>query len=131
LCRPCHASNARVYRSKCPELYRERQRLYYDKVWKHRRLELAYGITRAQWELLWGVQKGICPICLRKMLRHGNKGLSACVDHDHAIGYVRGLLCHNCNTGIGAFREDVFALERAVGYINEKRAESKKADGGT
>jgi hypothetical protein len=39
------------------------------------------------------------------------------VDHCHATGKVRGLLCINCNTALGCFCEDIKIMERAKQYL--------------
>ena len=39
------------------------------------------------------------------------------VDHDHETGHVRGLLCSNCNFGIGHFRDDPEVIARAIAYV--------------
>jgi hypothetical protein len=41
------------------------------------------------------------------------------VDHCHDRGHVRGLLCHNCNVGIGNFQHDTAVLESAIQYLNQ------------
>jgi len=56
-------------------------------------------------------QRGQCAICLEAF-----KGAPH-VDHDHATGLVRGLLCMQCNQAIGKFRDDTSILERAVAYL--------------
>jgi hypothetical protein len=42
-----------------------------------------------------------------------------CVDHDHQTGYVRSLLCHGCNTGIGLLKEKEEILLKAIEYLRK------------
>jgi hypothetical protein len=81
-------------------------------------VEKTYGITANQYELLYAGQGGLCVIC------HKAKGISKrlAVDHDHATGKVRGLLCTTCNT-IVIGRYDQAALLRAVEYLNNPPAQ--------
>lgn len=57
-------------------------------------------------------QAGKCAICGREPKR-------LVVDHDHDDGELRGLLCGNCNTGIGMMNDDVVLLRKAVSYLEE------------
>jgi len=54
-------------------------------------------------------QVGICPICLKPKPEH--------VDHDHATGAVRGVLCFTCNAALGQLRDDPAILRRAFRYL--------------
>jgi hypothetical protein len=42
------------------------------------------------------------------------------VDHDHITGKVRGLLCNDCNLGIGHFKDNIEKLKLAIKYLEEK-----------
>jgi len=44
------------------------------------------------------------------------------IDHNHATGSVRGLLCHGCNVSIGHFKDDVTLLQNAINYISKHEA---------
>lgn len=79
-----------------------------------------FGISVDEYEALEVKQGGVCAICKKmESIPHttgGNvKRLS--VDHDHATGVVRGLLCGRCNTALGKFNDDVSQLEAAIAYL--------------
>lgn len=78
------------------------------------KLKSKYGLTPAQWDVLLVVQAGRCALCAKPLHR-------PCVDHDHTTGVVRGLLCDNCNTGLGKFQDDSVALRAAAVYVEAFR----------
>jgi hypothetical protein len=64
----------------------------------------------------------ICPICLKyeeELLGTGGNAGVWTIDHDHNKNKFRGFLCHNCNRGIGIFKDDIDRLQRAVRYLKE------------
>jgi len=71
------------------------------------------GITDEEFDQLLTSQAGRCKICGTSNFPY--KG--PCVDHDHATKKVRGLLCLNCNRGIGAFKESPALLKKALDYL--------------
>ena len=77
----------------------------------------AYGMTPAQYEDRLARQGGGCAICGTPP----PEGQSLHVDHDHDSGRIRGLLCFNCNAGLGKFGEDPELLSRAAGYVGVHR----------
>lgn len=60
-------------------------------------------------------QDGRCAICGVSVL----PPKKAVVDHCHATGRVRGILCPNCNLGLGHFYDTPALLWRALSYLNE------------
>lgn len=73
-----------------------------------------YGLSSEEYMKIYEYQDGTCAIC--KRARGLRKKLS--VDHDHATGEVRGLLCQKCNRDVlGHLRDDVNALYRAADYL--------------
>lgn len=68
---------------------------------KNSDLKYNYGITLQEYNDLLQSQDGKCGICSKFP---SNKRLA--VDHNHITGEVRGLLCDNCNRGIGMFDVD-------------------------
>lgn len=123
LCAGC----AEKWRYRNVPSYREYKRAY-AKQWKdsHRehvrqqekwnRIRRAYGMTRQEFEARVEAQDGMCAIC---------DGPIEAVDHDHATGEVRGLLCHLCNKGLGAFKDDPAVLMAAYGYLNATRSAAR------
>lgn len=77
-----------------------------------------YGISYQQYSDMWDAQSGRCAICSRQLLSGKGTG-SAHVDHDHATGVFRAILCMGCNIGIGKFSEDPGRLESAAAYLRK------------
>lgn len=72
-----------------------------------------YGLTLEQYEALHEAQGGVCYICQRAT----GKVRRLAVDHDHATGYVRGLLCKPCNSVLAHFRDDPKVAYRTMKYL--------------
>ena len=72
----------------------------------------------AEFDALLDSQGGRCAICRTETA--GGKG-GWHVDHDHATGRIRGLLCHGCNIALGYFRDDPDRLRAAMAYLETAR----------
>jgi len=79
-----------------------------------RNLQKAYGITLAQYNELLQKQNACCAICARPSDKM-KKRLG--VDHNHETGKIRGLLCFDCNYGLGYFKDNSSFLSRAISYL--------------
>ncbi len=83
--------------SRCKTCTRKRQRA------------AKYGLTLDELDLM---DTGVCEIC-------GTSEGKMCVDHDHATGAVRGLLCEHCNYMLGHAKDNTETLQRAIEYLKE------------
>lgn len=68
-------------------------------------------------------QGGVCAICGRPETCKHKDGRTRrlAVDHCHATGKVRALLCAACNNGIGRFEENIENIRRAIAYLEKHR----------
>jgi len=117
----------RIWREKNRELLREYGKNYkathpVDKVkqykyWRKYRLK-TYGLTMADYDALLRQQGARCAICGRNSGNH-KKTTAFQVDHDHATGQNRGLLCTSCNRGIGWFADSIPNLRMAIAYLEQ------------
>ncbi len=64
-------------------------------------------------------QGGVCAICKKEeqIIDKGGGTQRLSVDHDHDTGKIRGLLCNDCNVGLGRFKDNLELLRSAVAYL--------------
>ncbi len=70
----------------------------------------------AGYAAMFEAQRGLCAVCGRSS--RSKKPL--CVDHCHATGRVRGLLCQHCNSGLGMFEDRPDLLRSALAYLDNE-----------
>jgi len=73
-----------------------------------------FGINTEEYSNLLEKQGNKCSICKTD---NSNLKKSLAVDHDHVTGKIRGLLCTNCNIGLGHFKDDITLLEESIKYL--------------
>jgi hypothetical protein len=81
---------------------------------KRQRLR-TYGITLEQFNAIMARQGGRCAIC--GYSDRSNAKVFPFVDHCHGSGSVRGILCANCNNGLGHFHDSIEKLTAAIAYL--------------
>lgn len=91
------------------------ERSSYMLMWK-------YGVTIGQYGEMFAEQNGTCAIC-----GSPPNGKQLGVDHNHATGKVRGLLCARCNLALGLW-ESIGFLTKAIDYLR-KEIENEKSTG--
>ena len=80
-----------------------------------RRMVQRYGITIDEYDEMLKLQNGKCAICGTNKLAKGKSRFA--IDHCHYTGKVRGLLCTNCNSGIGKLKDDKDLIMNAYIYL--------------
>lgn len=109
-CKRCQAETKRAAYKK-PEVAQQ-ARMY--------QLRRKYGVGIDSQMQMLSNQQGRCPVCLKPF-----ENLSQVrVDHDHANGKVRALLCHPCNIGLGWFKDNPEVLDNAAAFLRIHQEES-------
>lgn len=104
------------------ERQRRRDDPEYDKLCRylaHIKKKFAGVFTGEEYLRLLNFQHGVCSICSAPFAG-GRRRLHT--DHDHATNTVRGLLCDQCNHGLGSFRDRPDFLRRAALYLEKPPA---------
>lgn len=78
-------------------------------------LKTLYGITMEFFDYLLFDKQGLrCAICDEFL---PEKDSQIAIDHNHITGKIRGLLCHQCNFGLGNFKDSPEILRSAATYL--------------
>ncbi len=86
-------------------------------------LKYRYKLSIEEFEYLRQEQEGKCAICRNELEIHPDSSVrtkKVAVDHCHETGKVRGLLCSNCNTGLGMFKDNHELLQAASEYLSRQ-----------
>ncbi len=107
ICKPCNRIYMREYRSSIKG--KENTRL----IDRKKRPKHLYGISPEQHKQIIKEQNNKCAICYNQLNEHPS------TDHDHSTGKVRGVLCRECNIGLGMFKDSRLTLASAISYLSK------------
>lgn len=93
-----------IFKLKNKGKYKERIRNYH--------IKRDHGITQNEFVLLFEKQNKLCKICKKEL----NLFKATHIDHCHKTNKIRGLLCTNCNVGLGHFKDSPDLLRQAALY---------------
>jgi hypothetical protein len=86
-----------------------------NRNWK---LRSCYGIMPERFQAMLVEQDYKCAICrVEFVFAPVNNPLCPHLDHEHSSGWIRGILCNNCNHGLGQFGDDPDKLQAAIDYL--------------
>ena len=120
----CHPDRPHRAKGLCKNCYKAAldKRLPKERMqrrWRKAALKYNFGLSEKDYEGMLEAQDHKCGICCLPLKNIHGKGKRPHVDHDHCKGYVRGILCAQCNTRL-AFVES--HGDRALGYLDKHRA---------
>ncbi len=130
-CRTCRRIASRLYYSNNKEKCNALNMRIYSKVKNTQKFQDAryanhikrnYGITLEEYNDMFIEQGGRCAICGRHQAEFTRRLL---VDHNHETGVLRGLLCYNCNTGLGQFGDKLQLVKNTVKYLEMNNVDGK------
>lgn len=81
-----------------------------------------YGLNRDEIVVLRYSQNSSCAVCCIELLDGGN------VDHNHATGAIRGMLCRNCNLAAGLLRDNPTTCRMLADYLENANSISVNVD---
>lgn len=112
----CRSESPDGYENRCISCVNQVRRAYWlanrRKLNDYQR-DLKYGLVTGQYDSMLQTQNGRCAICHNPP----SAGKVLVVDHDHATGNVRSLLCSQCNFGLGYFADNEENLLGAIAYL--------------
>lgn len=97
------------YCKKCNQARNKKSAQRLHGGYRHYRLKARHGIGADEFDRMAELQDNKCLVCRERPPTQ--------VDHDHETGEIRGLLCLNCNAALGAFKDDVSIIYRAIDYL--------------
>ena len=80
-------------------------------------LKFNWDMTLEEYDELFELQDNCCAIC--KTIDFGDR--RGAIDHDHKTGEIRGILCINCNNGLGRFKDNIDSLKEAILYLEKRK----------
>jgi hypothetical protein len=93
---------------------RSRDPLFIKAHWRKFYLKKYYGISPEFFRNMLEKQGNKCKICGNRFKRTPD------IDHEHTTGKIRGLLCNNCNQGLGKFKDSIYLLQEAAKYLIDR-----------
>lgn len=113
-----HKKSKGGYLARCKScISTQRQLEYCPEKTREYNLKSKYNINTDLYEKMLAEQENKCAIC--KTSDPGEYHGKFCVDHNHKTKEVRGLLCHNCNSALGNFYDNVSHLQNAILYLQK------------
>ena len=122
-CKKCEALGGEKYRKGNPDKVKRARKEYRKenlsrvRMWAVRTAWKKRGFDPDEVEKFICSRQPLCEICGEKA-----NGKALAVDHCHRTNKLRGLLCENCNNGLGRFKDSPSLLRKAASYLETSSA---------
>lgn len=119
ICKTCKQAGTYKWRENNKDKYNKMARNYRrnnPEMCYGAEIKRRYGCTLEQYNQMLIAQSGACAIC-KSLHNPAEKKGRLYVDHDHATGAIRALLCKHCNSMLGYAKDDPKVLLEAVAYL--------------
>lgn len=103
------------FNSPCKSCANIGRNINYQKLYQRK---IKYNLSNEEYNLILKEQSYSCAIC---NIHQDDYHKEFSVDHCHKTGKVRALLCNQCNSGIGFFRESTSIMKKAIDYIKKHK----------
>lgn len=107
LCKKCVTKKTKEWGLKNPNEW--------DRYRRKSFLKRKYNITIEEYNKIIEKQNNVCAICFGNL--NDSRGFRPHIDHDHETGKIRGVLCGNCNKGLGMFKDNKEIILNAYNYL--------------
>lgn len=111
VCKACADARYKEYKAQNPEVVRQMRYKSY--------LKNKYNLSVEAYNSMLESQDNKCAVC-KSESTNNSLYKTMVVDHDHSTGYIRGLLCHPCNSTLGASLENIERLIKCANYLQVK-----------
>lgn len=108
-CKPCAAEDTKEWNLKNKATRKER---YLKRVYNLSEIEYLNRLEKQNYK---------CLLCNSNFSGERTAPKAPVVDHCHTTGKVRGILCNECNRGLGYFRDNPEALTKAASYVQSTK----------
>ena len=111
-CKTCDYDARKAYSKRHPKRF--------NRLARNQSLLVRYGITIEEYEKIFEDQGNCCAICKGTSTKSmSEERTSFSVDHCHETGKVRGILCNQCNRGLGMLGDSLESLKSALTYLEK------------
>ena len=117
----CYEENKNKRHAQIVEYEKTKPKEWRQAIGRKSNLKLRYNLTPQEYETKLASQDYKCALCGKDANDNVRRGKvePLYVDHCHKTNKLRDLLCHQCNSGLGHFKDNIEILQKAIDYLRK------------